>query len=170
MATPESIAIRRAGALERAESAATAIATATGAEIAPYPPPHKQVLMRDAIEAEWLADTLEAVSDSLTAPASTKSSETNATPTTDLTTLTRAELDEYANTLGLDQACTLPNKPAVIALIEEHLTQPNESEEIPGVEGTRPDDVEPGVQIDAQGGELPEGDITADEENKDKSS
>lgn len=69
MATPVSIAIRRDEALARAEAAAQAIASATGAEIAPFPEPHKQEAMRPAVEAEWLADALEAIAAAVPATA-----------------------------------------------------------------------------------------------------
>jgi hypothetical protein len=61
MATNESIAIRRTDALERVNAAIEKIAKQTGAEIEDYPPDHKQMAVRPAIEAEWLAGALEAI-------------------------------------------------------------------------------------------------------------
>lgn len=103
MATPESIAIRRASALERATAAADAIATSTGAAFAPFPAPNRDHEMRPAIEAEWLADTLEVIATSV------------------------KDRETFTATIG---EC--------------------------------PDDADPGVQVDAQGAELPDGDVAAD--------
>lgn len=61
MATPESIAIRRDDALARAKAAADVITKVTGAAFAPFPAPTKHLDQRPATEAEWLADTLEAI-------------------------------------------------------------------------------------------------------------
>ena len=63
MATPESIAIRRAEALARVAKATRRIAKQTGAEIADFPDAHKQAEMRPLVEAEWLATSLEAIAD-----------------------------------------------------------------------------------------------------------
>ncbi len=104
MATPESLAIRRTAALDRVSAAAETIAGALGVDIAPFPDPHKRPELRPVEDAEWLAETLDAIADAVTAPS---------------------------------------GKP------------------VKGVKGTRPADAEPGVQIDAQGGDLPAGDIAA---------
>jgi hypothetical protein len=65
MATPVSIAIRRADALARVAKATQTIAKQTGAEIADFPDAHKREEMRPAIEAEWLADALESIADAV---------------------------------------------------------------------------------------------------------
>lgn len=63
MATNESIAIRRTTALERVNAAVAKIADQTGVEIEAFPEPHKQQVLRPAIEAEWLADAFESIAD-----------------------------------------------------------------------------------------------------------
>lgn len=63
MATPESLAIRRSAALERVNATAEVIAEATGAVLAPFPDPHKRPELRPVEEAEWLAETLDAIAE-----------------------------------------------------------------------------------------------------------
>lgn len=61
MATKVSLAIRKDAALERAAVATATIVAITGAEIAPFPPEPKRLETQGAIEAEWIADALEAI-------------------------------------------------------------------------------------------------------------
>lgn len=109
MATPTSIAIRRTDALDRVTTAAERIADATGAQVAPFPAPHKVAELRPAIEAEWLADALESIALAV-APAEDAHAQ--------LSAMTRAELNDYAATIGVTDPTDYPNKTELIAAIE----------------------------------------------------
>lgn len=137
MATPESIAIRRDDALARAKAAVDVIEKVTGAAFAPFPVAHRDWTMRPAIEAEWVAETLEAIAASVTSTAliPTEDDPLNEAPVDapkppqgdtsatdeqpDLAAMKRAELNDHAATLGVPDPHTLPNKDAVIAAITD---------------------------------------------------
>jgi uncharacterized membrane protein YccC len=111
MATLESIAIRRAAALERADLAMQRITQTLTLDIEAFPAPHRELEMRPALEAEWLAGTLEAVADTLDPKAEALADA--------LEDKTRTELDAYATDLGVADPDKLPNKAAVIAAIQQ---------------------------------------------------
>lgn len=120
MATPESIAIRRADALAAVATATQRIAAATGAAIADYPAPHKQHGMRPAIEAEWLAGALGAIADAVDPDGA-------ATPDAEpeqLGDLKRDDLNAHAAEQGVDNAEDYPNKDALAAAIEHGDPEP----------------------------------------------
>lgn len=108
MATPESIAIRRADALDRSHAALKRIGEALDLDLGTYPEPHRDFEMRPAVESEWLAGTLEAVADELD-PDGSKGDE--------IARMKRAELNAYALELGIEDPGKLPNKTAVMAAI-----------------------------------------------------
>ncbi len=118
MATPESIAIRRADALDRANIAIDFIAQQTGAKIEAYPPDHKRPEVRPAVEAEWLADALEAIASAIGG----KPGATDDDGGSNLDDLTRAELNAYADKLGIEQPAKFPNKTALVEAIEAAVT------------------------------------------------
>lgn len=139
MATPESIAIRRAEALERVAKAIGTIATATGAEIPERPQDHKQLVIRPAIEAEWFADALEAIAgrtaertelfraeiDNLTAAWQEAEAKleaarlpTSKDVTPDLSRMNRNALNDYAASIGVVDVEGFATKAELIAAIE----------------------------------------------------
>lgn len=89
--------------------------------------------LREIARSERMADLLEGIvaatgptGADVTTTITGSEVTTTATMTTDLTAMTRAELDAYAATLGIEAPEKLPNKGAVIEAIEEALTAPDD--------------------------------------------
>lgn len=122
MATPVSIAIRRADALARVAKATRTIATQTGADIADFPDAHKQEALRPAIEAEWLAGALEAIAEATKAAEPTPDAATappaNDEDTTDYTSWNVLALSQFAETIGVEKVGSLRSKQALIDAIK----------------------------------------------------
>jgi hypothetical protein len=121
MATVERLAIRREAALNRLSAAVQSLTEQHDLDLGEFPVTGKDALMLQAEQIEWTANALEALADAPGSPQRDESGD-NAF---DITKLNRDDLNTYAEAHGIDNPASYPNKPALIAAIEDALTAPD---------------------------------------------
>lgn len=107
MATKTAIAIRRDAALHRVASAVAVIGQEIGVVVEAFPSLHKYSELQPAIEAEWMAESLEAIASTLSTNTSTMSAivdqpDKGIEPPESLMGRTKADLESLAAELGIE--------------------------------------------------------------------